>query len=415
MGSHVWDRRSFLRSVAALPWLPKLEANGLPPVRAITRGPKHHWFGYYDKLEFDPTRRYVLGNEVDFEGRHITPNDVLKVGMVDLEDGDRWIELGESLAWCWQKGCMLQWVPGSKTEVIWNDLQDGRLVSHILDVKTRKKRTLPTPIYALSPDGRWAMRPDFCRIYEDNRGYGYMGSAGMKKSLPVPEDSGIWRIDLSTGEETLLFSVADVVAKYPNARPNWDGVTDYPNARHYFYCLLFAPDGKRFTFLDCWGPDGGRFWQRMFTANTDGKEMCLLSPGDFSHFWWRDPQHILAWGWHPSHGDKFYLYEDKTDKAEVIGLNALTEDGHCTVLPDKRWMLNDTYPDKDRIQHPHLFNLETGIRYPLGHFYSPPEYKGQWRCDNHPRFSPDGRKVVIDSAHGGNGRQMYLIDISQIV
>jgi len=41
----------------------------LPPCRATTAGPKFHWFGYYDKLQFDPTSRYVLGMEVDFEGR----------------------------------------------------------------------------------------------------------------------------------------------------------------------------------------------------------------------------------------------------------------------------------------------------------------------------------------------------------
>ena len=85
----------------------------LPPVRRITRGPRHHWFGYYDKLQFDPTGRYVLGMEVDFEHRSPTADDVIKIGMVDLEDGDRWIELGESRAWCWQQGCMLQWRPGS--------------------------------------------------------------------------------------------------------------------------------------------------------------------------------------------------------------------------------------------------------------------------------------------------------------
>ena len=32
-----------------------------------------------------------------------------------------------------------------------------------------------------------------------------------------------------------------------------------------------------------------------------------------------------------------------------------------------------------------------------------------------PRFSPDGRKVVIDSPHGDQGRQLHLIDISSIV
>ena len=31
------------------------------------------------------------------------------------------------------------------------------------------------------------------------------------------------------------------------------------------------------------------------------------------------------------------------------------------------------------------------------------------------RFSPDGRSVVIDSPHTGQGRQLHLIDISEIV
>ena len=60
-----------------------------PPIRAITTGPKHHWFGYYDKLQFDPTGRYVLGMEVDFEHRSPLPDDVIKVGMIDLREGER--------------------------------------------------------------------------------------------------------------------------------------------------------------------------------------------------------------------------------------------------------------------------------------------------------------------------------------
>jgi hypothetical protein len=97
------------------------ELESFPPVRRITHGPRHHWFGYYDKLQFDPTGRYVLGMEVPFEHRSPTADDVIKIGMVDLQDGDRWIELGQSTAWCWQQGCMLQWLPGSKTKVLWND------------------------------------------------------------------------------------------------------------------------------------------------------------------------------------------------------------------------------------------------------------------------------------------------------
>jgi hypothetical protein len=29
--------------------------------RASTQGPDFHWFGYYDKFQFDPTGRYMLG------------------------------------------------------------------------------------------------------------------------------------------------------------------------------------------------------------------------------------------------------------------------------------------------------------------------------------------------------------------
>jgi len=40
---------------------------------------------------------------------------------------------------------------------------------------------------------------------------------------------------------------------------------------------------------------------------------------------------------------------------------------------------------------------------------------GEWRCDLHPRSDSTGTKVVIDSTHGGEGRQLYLIDVAEIV
>ncbi|MGW8180485.1 MAG: hypothetical protein ACWGQW_17260, partial [bacterium] len=91
------------------------------PSRAITSAPGYHWFGYYDKLQFDPHNRYVLGMRVGFEGRSPRAEDSIEVGMVDLQDDDRWIRLGDTRAWNWQQGCMLQWIPGSQTEVVWND------------------------------------------------------------------------------------------------------------------------------------------------------------------------------------------------------------------------------------------------------------------------------------------------------
>lgn len=40
---------------------------------------------------------------------------------------------------------------------------------------------------------------------------------------------------------------------------------------------------------------------------------------------------------------------------------------------------------------------------------------GYFQIDLHPRYSPDGKIIVIDSSHEGLGRQIYLLDISHII
>ena len=99
-----------------------------------------------------------------------------------------------------------------------------------------------------------------------------------------------------------------------------------------------------------------------------------------------------------------------------IGAEVLERDGHCLYLPGTNWILSDTYPQgSDRLQEVYLYHVGQRRRVSLGKFHSPPEYTGEWRCDTHPRFSPDQHWVCIDSPHGGAGRQMHLIDIRGIV
>jgi len=381
-------------------------------VRQITKGPKFHWFGYYDKWQFDASSRYVLGNEVTFEHRSPKGDDEIRVGMVDTGDGDRWTDLGSTKAWNWQQGCMLQWLPGSRTDVIWNDRVDGRFVSHVLNVKSGKKRTLAGPVYTVSPDAKQALFPDFRRLNDTRPGYGYSAVPDPRADQLTPDDTGIWRLDVGSGKMELILSYAQVAAiphSYKEAAPK-------AGAKHWFNHLLYSPSGKRFIFLHRWrNPGQAGFNTRLFTAGVDGRDLYELDPyGKTSHFIWRDEEHILAWAWHPSAGDKFYLYKDKTPQVDVVGGGVMLVNGHCTYLPGNKWVLNDTYPDKARNQNVYLYEVASGKRVELGAFPSPPEYTGEWRCDTHPRFSPDGKKVCIDSPHAG-GRQMFLLDVSPIV
>lgn len=368
----------------------------LPPVRAITSGPKYHWFSYYDIAQFHPSGRYVLGMEVEFENRSPRADDVVVVGMIDLLASDAWIPLGTTTAWCWQQGCRLQWRPGSDSEVLWNDRSsDGtHYITRVKNVWTGAERTLDWPIDHVSPDGKTALAADFRRIGWARAGYGYNGIADPNRNIKAPDDFGVYSLDLDTGEFKMLFSMADIAAIPYSGQSDSD--------MHYINHIQWSPDGSRFLFLDRgWGAG------RMLTAKADGTDIRFICYNP-SHYHWRDPAHILVWT------SSYRLFADDNSGAYEVLWNA--PNGHQTYFRDGEWIVTDTYPQgSGRIQHVYLFHVPTRRMLPLGHFPSPAGYDGEWRCDTHPRISPDGTKVVFDSPHGGTGRQMYLIDIAAIV
>ena len=401
MGGGVWECSDAMNTVRGR-------------IRQITRGPKHHWFGYYDKLQFDPSSRFVLGMQVDFEHRSPKADDQIEIGMVDLQKNDSWVKLGKSSAWCWQQGCMLQWIPGSLNEIIWNDRKDGQFISRIMNVVTRKMRTLPHPVYSLSPDGKYAVAPDFRRINDVRPGYGYAGLTDPYADDPAPQNSGIVRIDLRSGKTDLVLSLADIArtGSIPNQKLG---------IKHYFNHLLFSPNGKRFIALHRWRyPDGSRL-TRAITANSDGSDVRIVCPNGYtSHFIWRDSKSILAQSrhWDGNDGWGNFLFEDVDGGGDVreIGRGVLDPSGHISYLPGGQWILNDTYPKTPaRIQTPHLYEVASGDRIDLAELHLPAVYTGEWRVETHPRFSPNGMMVCVDAPVSGQGRQLHLIDISETV
>ena len=188
----------------------------LPKVRPLTRGPKFHFFGYYDKFQFDPSDRYVLGMAVEFDKRAVTPGDVAEVGMVDLERRSRWISLGSSRAWNWQQGCMLQWIPGSPSEIIWNDRESRgtRCASSRADPGRTDTRTSHAADADLHDRTGWSNRAlyQLRAIVQRSRGYGYPGVPDPREGVQVPADDGIFTVDMATGDPQLILPLADIFA-----------------------------------------------------------------------------------------------------------------------------------------------------------------------------------------------------------
>jgi len=376
--------------------------------KAVTSG-KHHFFGYYDKSPWDATGRYLLSLEVPFMDRQPTADDPATIGMIDLQDDNRWIPLGETLAWCWQQSTMLQWLPGEpQRKIIYNQRDGDHFISVVQDVFTGEKRTLPRPIYAVN--GNQALSLNFARLNRTRPGYGYMGVEDKGKDDPHPADDGIYWMDLNTGENRLLIS-------YEQMR-HFHETDTMASGQHWFNHVHIAPDGSSFIWLHRWQHPlhERRQWvDRLVTANTDGTNICVVADDYYvSHLDYYTPDKVVAWARKADVGDRYFLYTLCSDKVEIIGDGLFNTDGHCSFSPDRQWMLTDTYPDEQDMRTLILYHMESNTRIDIGKFYAPPELTGPIRCDLHPRWSRDGKQVCIDSAHEGE-RQVYVIDVSPVI
>ena len=398
------------------------------PVVPVTHGPKYHFFGYYDKFPWNASGRYMLGLETNFMDRPPKPDDVAVIGLIDTRDGHAWKRIAETTAWNWQQGTMLQWLASSPEDtIIYNSRERGKYISVIHNIATGKKRTLPLPIYAISPDARKAVTLNFSRLHNHRPGYGYVGIEDPNSAVDAPENDGIYLMDIESGNHKLIVSIRSIVdfrhersMDTPPERHNhtqFKTVEGYsgPSLRpcsHWFNHLQFNTDRARFVFMHrWWSPDGSRN-DRILTASAAGSDVHLVV-GDkvVSHFDWRDERHLLVWARKYGVGDYFFLFKDRSDDYEIVGKDILVQDVHCSYSPDRRWILCDSDPSGRR---QFLFRVADGARFHVGWFPAAPALKAEIRCDLHPRWNRDGTKVCFDSVHEGV-RQMYVADVSSIV
>jgi hypothetical protein len=319
----------------------------------------------------------------------------------------RCIEVSSS--WNYQQGCMTQWLPSCENkEIIFNDFCDGNLISRIVSISGDILKTIPWPIQAVHPHRKEALTLNYCRLDSLRPDYGYHVPA-MNFRIDHPlNDDGIWWIDLITGEAELRLSLAQLAEFSPRK--------EMISARHKVNHLNYAPDGQHFVFVHRWIGPHGRF-SRLFVAEANVRKLKLLLDNRMvSHYSWEDNEHLIVWARTPEKGNRYYQINIHSGSTRVIGEGILDVhgDGHPSFSPDRRWIITDSYPNKARQQHLILFNVESTEFIEIGRFFAPWKFSGFQRCDLHPRWSPDGKFISIDSAHSGI-RKSYILDVHNLV
>ena len=377
--------------------------------------PVYTGFFFYQCLQFDRTGRYVLAMKVDFDYRPILTRDRAAVGFIDLKDQNKWTKIGETTSWNWQQGARLQWRPASD-EIVWNDRSDDRagLVCRVYDFRTGKRRTLPRPIYDLSPDGRTALTHDF---EGEHQGTHY--ASVVDQGEPAPNKTGVWKMNLDTGQAELIMPLDKMAAiAFPKGIP--------PTNHFYIFREGWNPSGSRFI---CFLKDPINKLFEAYSIGADGTDVRYLYHGP-SHHAWQSDEYIFDFGNHKAPGGGparrgYYLFKDDGSGTakELLWPVEVDDgyggDGHGSFVPGTRgnWIISDTYAIHG-FQYVFLFHRPSCRFVPLAKLKNDRRMDigaGEYRVDTHPRLSRDGRMVCIDASHEGFGRQMYTIEIGDIL
>lgn len=359
------------------------------------------FFGYYDKSPWSPDMKQVVFHR-------LKDNSQVHIVVYDREKQESQV-VGVSSTWSLQQGCMTQWMPIiQQKKLIFNDLVEGKLASRIIDVDRNNETVIPWPIQTLHPEGKEALTLNYKRLDRLRPEYGYpVPVNNFSGDSPLGKD-GIWHVNLDSGQGELVLSLSQLIAN--QSRP------EMADSEHKVNHIMYSPQGTRFVFMHRWLSSQGKF-SRLYVANFDGSNLRLLM-GDrmVSHYSWRDEENLLVWGRTQEAGDRYYLLNILSGQWQIIGEGILDVygDGHPSFSPDRRWIVTDTYPDRARQQRLLIYQVETGQLIEVGRFLEPWQFKGPSRCDLHPRWSPDGKMISIDSSHEGK-RMTYILDVSLIV
>lgn len=388
---------------------PKIKSEG-DIVRVSPDEPGEYFFGYYDKSPWDATGQYMLCMKAKNTWSDPDPKGEAEILLLDSAENYNAKAISKTKTWNVQQGCMAQWMgPDYSSRIMYNDLRDGKYCSVILEVATGKERVLPMPVYTVSNDGKTALSLDFSRLHSLRLGYGYAALPEKTKGVALPDVTCIWKMNIESGEVTPLLKYTDFALFEPRQEMQETGSV------HKVNHLMLSPNGKRFMVLYRWFV-GQRKYTRLITCNVDGSDMYVLSDDDMvSHCYWKSDEEIIAFERKKGYGPGFYLMKDKTQEWTHIWPQ-LSNDGHPSYCPvDNSLVVFDTYPSRSRIQEVKLGrdnDTEGSSVKTIARVFSPFKYDNDTRCDLHPRWSRDGKKVCFDSVFEGH-RGLYVVNVNE--
>ena len=357
------------------------------------------FFGYYDKTP------ECSGNVLSHIATSSTSKDPIveapiKIAITNLDSGKTEI-IGDTTSYAWQQGARAQWVDDDT--VIYNVAGDKSYQAVAYSLSQAKViRTFDKPVQDTFGN-EFFLSLNYTRLMPVASDYGYRNFPYNKDKQISENEDGIWYVDYSSGNSKLIHTLEDVI------NCNWQEA--FGKCYHTINHIMISPDGKGFIFIHRYYKGEQRFHRLLYS---DFKTLKVLLENEMvSHMCWFDNQTVFGY---LSVGKKNgYYYIDVNNGKNGI-CKEMTDtnlgDGHPSVY--KKWIVFDCYPDKSRMQQLLLFNNESKEIIPLLRLYQSVKFMYDTRCDLHPRFSKDGKRIYFDTVFSGK-RTHCTINVQEII
>ena len=244
---------------------------------------------------------------------------------------------------------------------------------------------------------------------------------------------GFSLVDLGAGSAEKIVTIEQMLSFRP--------VDSMKGATHYLEHMTVNPSGTNFAFLHRWRyPEG--IHSRLLVADQNGGDVRILNDsGRMSHLCWRDNERIIGYGGLANRvntlrknrtltksvfrfllpvyhrlvrdssgiakaltGDSYLEFDIHTAAAKAIAPSMRAQDGHPAVLPGGDVFITDIYARARHGQKPRLYayDMRSDEPHMLDELGSIAEHdESPLRCDLHPRVSPSGRIVSVDTMDRG--------------
>jgi len=403
---------------------------------AATSADRASFFGFYDICPWSPEDDEIVLLTCPPDYLEMPAGEKAEVQIWNPER-DTFRKIGETAGWNWQHGARTRWLKDGT--VLFNDVEDDRQCARVVSAEGGALRTYDTAVSALHPDETYAVAANYARLAEFYPTYGY-GAARNPQIGEGDDADGLWRLDMATGEVSLMLSYRRICADFGLTYSRGMFVT-HPD---------FSPSGRKIAFFLIEAGGAGTTFMRLLVYDADADTLLLVSEEKASHPAWIDDNRLWVWARESSAmklvtksgllslpgvgllarlarrfkgarrnallSEGFFIYEtDHGSKKTRIAPALLTEDGHFSRHPVHEVMLGDTYPDDSGYLTLLLHSLATGRRVEVARIFHGVETDDPMlRCDLHPRWNRAGNRVSVDVCSGGV-RRVAIIDVTPAI